>query len=376
MKKMLGLLITVLCVIFVLSFSASATQDETPVLPVPSEEIVNAVRIMGDIDNNGSVTAGDARLILRYSVELESFTAENIIYADVDFNNRITASDARTALRTSVSLEEEQKYAFVITHSAEATCTDDGSVTAQCQLTQKTVSLTIKAYGHSLPQDAACREEAECGICKEIIKTVNPGHDFKYDYDNSKRICRRCGISEAIEHTHNFSDGKCICGNTAKTALEKFMRKYIKKVGKYGEEYYYVDEYIEPLNFFAIYDETVDLAYAVCVLGVEQDGITVYYDFYFYFDDNTVEALMYTEDRVIASVSGKIDPAKVDESANGDAVTIDVFDAAPELNGYEHLFRTMLEGAVYDTVVWMRAVSDNAGFGYTDEAFSDYKNVK
>ncbi len=62
--------------------------------------------VMGDVDNNGDVTAADARLALRASVDLETLTAEATKAADADYNGSITAADARLILRASVGLEE------------------------------------------------------------------------------------------------------------------------------------------------------------------------------------------------------------------------------------------------------------------------------
>ncbi len=65
-------------------------------------------RYFGDIDNDGAVTAYDARSALRKSVELEEIkTDEALIYADVDFDGYIKAADARTILRLSVDLEKK-----------------------------------------------------------------------------------------------------------------------------------------------------------------------------------------------------------------------------------------------------------------------------
>lgn len=78
--------------------------EEIPVIPF----------LLGDADNDGNVTAGDARLVLRYSVGLgetdrvivsdpedPSFKA-----ADFDGNGTIDAGDARLVLRQSVGLAD------------------------------------------------------------------------------------------------------------------------------------------------------------------------------------------------------------------------------------------------------------------------------
>ena len=61
--------------------------------------------IYGDVDHDGTVSATDARLILRKSVGLEKLCdelADNV--ADMDFDNQITPADARLALRSAVGL--------------------------------------------------------------------------------------------------------------------------------------------------------------------------------------------------------------------------------------------------------------------------------
>ncbi len=60
--------------------------------------------LLGDIDNDGQITSGDARLALRFSVALETPTAEQYVRADVDGNATVSASDAREILRYSVGL--------------------------------------------------------------------------------------------------------------------------------------------------------------------------------------------------------------------------------------------------------------------------------
>ena len=63
-------------------------------------------RIFGDVDDDGAVTAADARIALRHAVELDMLASStDRIYADVDFDGVITAADARIILRTAVDLE-------------------------------------------------------------------------------------------------------------------------------------------------------------------------------------------------------------------------------------------------------------------------------
>ncbi len=75
------------------------------------KEVMIKIRIYGDnvpgdVDCDRKITAKDARITLRASVNLENLSTEQYIAADIDGDSRITASDARTLLRISVGLEE------------------------------------------------------------------------------------------------------------------------------------------------------------------------------------------------------------------------------------------------------------------------------
>ncbi len=64
---------------------------------------------LGDIDNDGSVTAADARLALRAAVGLDELEPGSIPFrmADVDLSDRVTAADARLILRKAVGFTDE-----------------------------------------------------------------------------------------------------------------------------------------------------------------------------------------------------------------------------------------------------------------------------
>ena len=65
------------------------------------------VRYHGDVDDDGEITAADARLALRACVGLEDYAPGTLrfVRADYDKDGEITASDARMILRTAVGLE-------------------------------------------------------------------------------------------------------------------------------------------------------------------------------------------------------------------------------------------------------------------------------
>lgn len=62
-------------------------------------------RILGDVDGNGEITTADARLALRFAVQLESYDENSLNAADVDFDAKVTPADARKILRVAVSLD-------------------------------------------------------------------------------------------------------------------------------------------------------------------------------------------------------------------------------------------------------------------------------
>lgn len=67
--------------------------------------VVNA-NVIGDVDGNGSVSAADARLALRYAANLEtSLSIAQIEAADVNGDGNVTAADARLILRAAANLE-------------------------------------------------------------------------------------------------------------------------------------------------------------------------------------------------------------------------------------------------------------------------------
>ena len=58
----------------------------------------------GDIDNNGKISASDARKVLRHSAGIELLSEDGMKAADVDNNGKITASDARKIMREAAGL--------------------------------------------------------------------------------------------------------------------------------------------------------------------------------------------------------------------------------------------------------------------------------
>ncbi len=73
------------------------------------------VIVIGDADEDGRLSAADARLALRASVELETLSALQRIAANADSSDeKISASDARIILRASVGLENMKEILSVL----------------------------------------------------------------------------------------------------------------------------------------------------------------------------------------------------------------------------------------------------------------------
>ncbi|MBR5410676.1 MAG: dockerin type I repeat-containing protein [Clostridia bacterium] len=82
-----------------------ATKTE-PVPPGTGEDEL----LLGDVDNDGKVTASDARLALRGAVGLESYAPDSRSFkaADVNLDNQLTAADARLILRKAVGFTDKE----------------------------------------------------------------------------------------------------------------------------------------------------------------------------------------------------------------------------------------------------------------------------
>ncbi len=57
-----------------------------------------------DVNCDGKVTAGDARLALRYSAKLENLEEIQLLAADMNDDKKITAADSRLILRKAAKL--------------------------------------------------------------------------------------------------------------------------------------------------------------------------------------------------------------------------------------------------------------------------------
>lgn len=83
---------------------------DLPRLPVTGGDDYNDDYSLGDVNDDGKITAADARTILRASARLETLTEIQSLAADIDGNGKLAASDARIALRISARLDSIDNY--------------------------------------------------------------------------------------------------------------------------------------------------------------------------------------------------------------------------------------------------------------------------
>lgn len=104
-------------------FVEKTVSVQIPAEKVDPEKFPNALKC-GDVDGDGAITATDARIALRLSVNLDKATGLVEQYADANANGKVEATDARTLLRTSVNLESEDSLPYFLPE----TKSEDGNV--------------------------------------------------------------------------------------------------------------------------------------------------------------------------------------------------------------------------------------------------------
>ncbi len=121
----------------------------------------------GDVDDDGAVTAADARLVLRYAVGLDPFTRAQLEKADMNADKSIDASDARRVLRVAVMLEDVDGNPITTTEPPETTTVESKTTTRPDE--QTSVEVTTGKRGED-PED----------VFKKVVPdapSISPGHD-------------------------------------------------------------------------------------------------------------------------------------------------------------------------------------------------------
>ncbi len=83
-----------------------AVRDTRQTIVTAFSDPITVVSVMpGDVNNDGYITAGDARLVLRHSAGLEKLTEKFLGIADINNDGKVNAFDARGVLRRAANLE-------------------------------------------------------------------------------------------------------------------------------------------------------------------------------------------------------------------------------------------------------------------------------
>ncbi len=199
--------------------------------------------ILGDVEgDDNTVTASDARIILRAAVGLENLTAEQKKLADIDDDGKISADDARSALRTSVNLDEPLHFYNKKTITAP-TCTKKGLIKYTCTECDDVYEKEAKALGHNFTVEtitkATCKAEglekrtckrAGCGLVEEkVIKMLKHTPDIPAATCTKDQTCTTGKHVMAKKLGHTTDWGICKNCNVFITAKHKAQAETIKK---------------------------------------------------------------------------------------------------------------------------------------------------
>lgn len=169
------LLCVVMAIIFMVSTVVSVSVSAEENVDYGKEETVcdeaesfdynePVYNMLGDVDDDGYITAADARIVLRVSSRLETY--DDFEFMDIDFDGQITASDARKILNVSSMLENDEIYAPVRKTLLKER-TDDVKINMSC------------SAENCLPGDSLC-----VVISAENMKGLQSGNLFiEYDPD-------------------------------------------------------------------------------------------------------------------------------------------------------------------------------------------------
>lgn len=190
---------------------------------------------VGDVNDDGKVTASDARSILRHAARLELISDNLLSRADADKNNDVTAADARIVLRMAAGLEAliaDHDHEYVAEEIQKQDCENNGIIEYTCSICGYSYRDETAAPGHNyvetVIQDGDCELDKvfdkTCTVCgytkRELIEAV--GHNYE-KHETVEATCTEegytiykctmCGASGSFDITpkaaHSFVDANC-----------------------------------------------------------------------------------------------------------------------------------------------------------------------
>ncbi len=182
----------------------------------------------GDINNDGDVTVTDARLALRFAVQLDEPTEIQEYCADVDGTKGISVADARIILRVAVSLQtlEDSPKEFITIQPSrteeESTSKSDAEVIPETE-TAAQVSTTETTSEESTTEEVTTEENTtEEATTEEVTTEENTTEEETSEEVTTEGATTEEETTTQILHTHEFT------GITADHSLNGKHKVYCK----------------------------------------------------------------------------------------------------------------------------------------------------
>ncbi len=84
--------------LYVITDPAENPNPDEPTIPEPPSEVM-----IGDVDNDGTLTTADARTVLQFTLDIVALEGDALVAADYDGNGTIDTADARDILRETLA---------------------------------------------------------------------------------------------------------------------------------------------------------------------------------------------------------------------------------------------------------------------------------
>ena len=160
---------------------------------------------LGDVDQNGRITSGDARLALRRAARIEVFEENSpaFLACDVDCDSRVKATDARHILRGAAKLEDPKTWGNGETPppATEAPATEDPTTETLPTVTLPTVTEAPSAPTEPSEKitDLAVKVRATAASKLKLVEKdteaftmqIPEGWELRYGWDGEKMLLIR-----------------------------------------------------------------------------------------------------------------------------------------------------------------------------------------
>ncbi len=189
----------------------------------------------GDIDGDGEITGGDARMVLRFAVLLDAPTTEQRLRSDLDGDGAITSADARLTLRLAVGLGPDfETILYATAHQYDRLIADllppvDNWIeNGYRQIDKWCCYYTI----HDVFRPAL----KKAGYSKERIDQLAPN-----SFEGSK-------VRDALHNTTSITIPSVFFERSNSVYIPSLLADYYRTHGQYCTTYTFTDYYDDVLN--------------------------------------------------------------------------------------------------------------------------------